>query len=103
MKHGPTNTRVFAQAIRAAAVQNDYKRLRDLAEKLWTLAEAGEAWAIQMIADRIDGKALQSLELDVEHSGSVAVEHRGLPATAQWLGEVLGSGQETALPESRPH
>lgn len=40
-------------------------KLRTIAEKLVTAAEAGESWAIKEVADRIDGKPMQA----VEHSG----------------------------------
>jgi len=40
-------------------------KLRAIAEKLVTAAEAGESWAIKEVADRIDGKPMQA----VEHSG----------------------------------
>lgn len=42
-------------------------KLRTIAEKLVEAAEAGEAWAIREIADRVDGKPMQA----IEHSGDI--------------------------------
>jgi hypothetical protein len=48
------------------------KRLNVIANKLATKACEGEAWAIGMVADRIDGKALQQV------AGSVNVDATSL-------------------------
>jgi hypothetical protein len=45
-------------------------RLRALAEKLISLAEAGDLGAIREIADRLEGKPRQSME----HSGRMTLE-----------------------------
>ena len=41
------------------------KRLYVIADKLAEKAVAGEAWAIGMVADRIDGRALQQVSANV--------------------------------------
>lgn len=62
-----TKNKPFYAALDRAIAQDDGKRLRDCAEKLVDLAAAGEAWAVQMLADRLDGKAVQQLIGDGEH------------------------------------
>jgi hypothetical protein len=54
----------FLDALKRAITQEDGKRVRQAAEKLLTLAAAGEQWAMQMLADRVDGKAAQQLIID---------------------------------------
>ncbi len=55
--------RQFNSALQRAIAQDDGKRLRATAEKLLDLAEAGESWAVKELADRLDGKAAQSVTL----------------------------------------
>jgi hypothetical protein len=50
-------------------VADDGTRLRALAEKLISLAEAGDLGAILEIADRLEGKPRQSME----HSGRMTL------------------------------
>ncbi len=57
--------RLFDEALRRAVAQCDAKKVRDAAEKLLDLAAAGEMWAIKELADRLDGKAAQTV--DVNH------------------------------------
>ena len=58
---GPVKQKRFYAALDRAIVQEDGKRLREAAEKLLTEASNGESWAIQMLADRLDGKPAQQL------------------------------------------
>lgn len=60
-------------ALRKECVQR--KALDKIAKVLVDKAEAGEAWAIQEVANRFDGKPGQSVEL----SGELSVTHE------QWL------------------
>ena len=52
-------------ALNRAIAQDDGKRLRDAAEQLLTLAAEGEAWAIRELADRLDGKPKESVNVNV--------------------------------------
>lgn len=54
---------MWNDALRKALVQNDYRQLHGAAKALLDKAEAGEAWAIKELADRLDGKAFQSVQL----------------------------------------
>ena len=58
---GKHKNKQFIDALNRAIAQDDGKRLRDAAEKLLDLAAAGEQWAVQMLADRLDGKPAQTI------------------------------------------
>lgn len=51
-------------AVKAEAEPNKTK-LRAIAEKLVEEAVAGEGWAIQQVADRLDGKPQQSIDANI--------------------------------------
>lgn len=65
---GRPKEKAFADAVRVAVNRIDSKdpkkrkKLAILAEKLIDFAMAGEGWAFQHIADRLDGKPAQALE-----------------------------------------
>lgn len=59
---GSQKLKRFYNALDRAIVQDDSKRLRAAAEKLLDLAAAGESWATQMLADRLDGKPAQTIQ-----------------------------------------
>lgn len=70
---GTKKERKFIAALDRAIAQDDGKRLRDAAEKLLTHAANGEPWAIGMLADRLDGKPKQQVELETTlHDGDVS-------------------------------
>lgn len=58
-----TKNRPFWDAVNRAIVQEDGKRLRAAADMLLSAAEAGEPWAIRELADRLDGKPHQSVDV----------------------------------------
>jgi len=74
--------KVWGDALRKAIVQDDHKRIRLGIEKLLDAHAAGEPWAIKEIADRLDGKAAQSVEvtgdpenpLEVRNTHNMAVD-----------------------------
>jgi len=55
--------KVFDGALRRAIAQDDGKRIRQAAEVLLDKAAEGEPWALNMLADRLDGKAAQGVTL----------------------------------------
>jgi hypothetical protein len=57
-----------------AILQDDGKRLRDAAEKLLNLAAQGEQWAINHLADRLDGKAAQSVTISGDAENPLAIK-----------------------------
>jgi len=60
---------IWNDALRRAIAQDDGKRIRAAAEKLIDLASEGTPWAVKELADRLDGKAFQSIAL----SGELAI------------------------------
>jgi hypothetical protein len=58
---GPPNAKVFNETLRRAIKQEDGKRVRECVEKLLDRAAVGEPWAVQMLADRLDGKPHQAI------------------------------------------
>lgn len=80
MKHGPINQRAFGQMLTRALVQEDYAKLRNVVDKLVAAGEDGQPWAIAMIADRLDGKAHQSVDVTTRTAESVSEEHARLVA-----------------------
>jgi hypothetical protein len=55
--------RRWANALTRAIAQDDGERLRKAAEALLTAASVGEPWAVKELADRLDGKAAQSVTI----------------------------------------
>lgn len=51
---------MFEQALKMTLAKRP-AALLNIANKLVTEAEAGEQWAVQMVADRLDGKAKQQI------------------------------------------
>ena len=70
---GNTNSsaenRLWANTIRRAVVQGDAERLRLIAEKLLSMAEAGDIQAMKELGDRLDGKPKQQIEASGEGGG----------------------------------
>ena len=53
------------QAALSRVLAQDSNKLRKIADQLVNAAMAGEPWAIQMIADRLDGKVIQQISSNV--------------------------------------
>lgn len=62
-KHASKENRVWGSLIRRLAVQEDYKRLHAIANKLYEMAAEGDMSAIKEIGDRLDGKAIATQEV----------------------------------------
>lgn len=62
--------KAFADAIRMVVSEQDEasgkRKLRVLAEKLYQEAANGEGWAMNMIADRLDGKPAQESTVTID-------------------------------------
>jgi hypothetical protein len=54
--------KVVSDAIRKALAAEDWKKLRDGSEKVADAFAAGEPWAVQFVADRMEGKAAQTIQ-----------------------------------------
>jgi hypothetical protein len=60
--HGrPKSGRAFAEALRAVGEEGG--NLEAVAEKVWELARGGDLRAIQLIAERLDGRPLNYEEI----------------------------------------
>ena len=70
---GNPKSKRFYAALDRAIIQEDRKRLRAAAEKLLSLAAEGEQWAVQMLADRLDGKAAQSVTISGDEENPLVV------------------------------
>mgnify|MGYP001560785995 CR=1 FL=1 len=62
---GNQRQKKFQQALDRAILADDGQKLREAADKVYALAAAGEEWAIQFLADRLDGKPTQQLDMRV--------------------------------------
>ena len=62
-KHSSKENRIWGNIIRKLAVQEDYKRLHAIAEKLYEKAAEGDLGAAKEIGDRLDGKSVATTEL----------------------------------------
>jgi len=71
---GTQPSKPFMQALGRAIAQDDAKRLRQCAETLLDLAAQGEAWAVQMLADRLDGKPKQQTEVSGPDGGPIYIK-----------------------------
>lgn len=61
---GNTNAakgRILFDALRQAAAKGNWLRLRQGADKIMDAFAAGEPWAAQFVADRLDGKVMPML------------------------------------------
>jgi len=83
----------FADALRKVIAQDGGKRLRAAAEKLMDLASDGTPWAVKELADRIDGKAFQSVQLvgDSENPLEVKVRHGMDKDAVELLSKIRGT------------
>lgn len=66
--NGRPKEKPFGDVVRMelAAAGKDFQALREIARKLIEAAKNGEQWAIQMIADRLDGKPAQESTVTIE-------------------------------------
>lgn len=65
----------FADALRMelASAGKDHKALRRVAKSLIKKAEGGDMQAINVLADRVDGKPMQQVEADVKGQMTVII------------------------------
>ena len=57
------NNRIWGNIIKKYAIQEDYKRLHAMAEKLYEKAAEGDLGAMKEVGDRLDGKAIAVQEI----------------------------------------
>ena len=66
--------KLVSDAIRKALAMEDWKRLRAGAEKGADAYANGEPWAVQFVADRMEGRAVQPTTLSGPEGEPVKVE-----------------------------
>jgi Family of unknown function (DUF5681) len=80
---GKMTERIASNTLRVAVLEvvggkgkhRNKQRLRRICERIAEAAVKGEAWAIGMVFDRIDGKPLQAIDTTLTHeAGTVFVE-----------------------------
>ncbi len=69
----------FLEALRRALAADDWRRLKEAAEALATAAASGEPWAIEQVANRLDGKPAQQTILTGDHEGGPIQVLTGVP------------------------
>ena len=60
--------KLWSDTLRRAIAQDRGDRVRQAAERLLDEAAKGEPWAIKELADRLDGKSVQSNTLETDSS-----------------------------------
>jgi hypothetical protein len=73
-KHSSKENRVWGKVVRKLAVQEDYKRIHNVAEALFRKAEDGDIAAIKELGDRIDGKSEQTISGDSDQPITIVVK-----------------------------
>jgi len=104
----PTKEKTFADALRAALNQIDPKTKRKnlllVADKLVECAIDGEGWAIQQVADRLDGKPAQETTLNVNNQSLAELADSEIAARIAELragraGAAGGNGEAPVNPD----
>ena len=100
-RNGRPVQRALAMELKAAG--DDQKALRKIMRTVIDKAEEGEPWAVQFIADRLDGKPVQQIDQNINDSRdmenhndmvtralelqAIAVEVKPLPSPTHDVGE----------------
>lgn len=90
--------KVFDAALRRAIAQGMSEQVRQAAEALLISAASGVPWALQMLAERLDGKAPQSVE--VKHTKSL--DDLSLDELRNRVAEMLGANQQADSSAGQP-
>jgi hypothetical protein len=67
-------SKLVADAMRKAAAQEDYARLRQGVEKVWDAFASGEQWAAGFVRDTFDGKPAQAVTVGNAEGESFVIE-----------------------------
>lgn len=90
---GTVREKQFLAALERAVKQDEGKKLRKAADMLLDSAANGEPWAIQQLADRLDGKPTQQVDMTVRR------EPKEL-SDADLASIAAGGSEGTAIPET---
>lgn len=86
---GRTAEKLISDALRLA-VRRDQGRLNRIAERVASMAEDGDRWAISFLADRLEGRA--EANVNVNQSTEVTIRSAAISAIDALIGEVTGTG-----------
>lgn len=95
---GAQKEKRFLNALERAITQDDGKKLRDAADKLLDCAANGEPWAIQQLADRLDGKPTQQVDMNISRSTRELGDDELNDIAAGSGNRTAGEAQSTAKP-----
>lgn len=76
-KGRPPRKLSITEALRDAGEANDAARFVELAEVIWQAAVRGEAWACNFVADRLEGRPIQSVRDVSEPDGETVINIGG--------------------------
>jgi hypothetical protein len=93
-------SKIFDEALKRAIAQDSGERVRKAAEQLLSLAAAGEQWAVQYLADRLDGKPSQAVDLTTQQNDGIISQN---PLTADEWQRKHGHMGPAAGPATRAH
>ena len=71
--NNPGKNKPWTDALKRALLRNEGKDLEAIAQKVIEMAKDGDIQAIREVGDRVEGKAVQSLEAKVDASVTVEV------------------------------
>jgi hypothetical protein len=83
--NGVKREKQFLDNLKRAIAQDNAVRLRAAAERVLDMAAAGEPWAVNFLADRLDGKPVQQVDVEGEVIHRNVAELPAVPTTAdEW-------------------
>jgi len=83
--------KLWNDALRKAIVQDKGLKVRLSVEQLLTKASEGEPWAIKELADRLDGKSIQGVELSNPEGETFKTTHGMEIDAMELLSKVRGT------------
>lgn len=90
--------KVFDAALRRAIAQGGAEQVRQAAESLLYSAASGVPWALQMLADRLDGKPQQSVEVKQTKS----IDELSLDELRSRVAELLAGARQADSSPAQP-
>ena len=80
--------KIVENGIRLALAREDWKRFNEGCNAIAEAFAKGESWAVQFVADRVDGRVSQPVELGVDSAGVEALSIFG-----QFVAQAIGRTQ----------
>ena len=85
--------KLWNDALRKAIVQDKGKLIVAAVNSLLNQAASGEAWAVKELADRLDGKSMQGVELSTDPEKEFTINHN-MPKDASTLMQAIRGTKE---------